>query len=157
HKNHRAAALTPYLSRIDDARARVSRSGVNLARLRWREALNQGIVQHCGTFEPVEADDEVVWQQVLERLQLPSDWLRWVTPDLAEELTGLATQRSGIWHAYGHQVNPAALLRFLLQHSRITTQATAVARLERLAQGGWRIIDAEENELAVAPIVVIAA
>src|SRR5699024_2950390 len=85
HKNHRAAALTPYLSRIDDARARVSRSGVNLARLRWREALNQGIIQHCGTFEPIEPADEAVWQQALEKLQLPSDWLRWITPDLAQE------------------------------------------------------------------------
>lgn len=157
HRNHVAAALTPYLSRIDDARARVSRAGVNLARLRWRDAIQQGIVQHCGTFEPIAVEEQATWQQALEKLRLPAAWVRWVTADQAGELCGLPLRRPGIWHAYGHQVNPAALLRFLLQHQYINTQAAVVARLARSPQGVWHLYDANHQCLAQASVVVIAA
>jgi tRNA 5-methylaminomethyl-2-thiouridine biosynthesis bifunctional protein len=89
-------------------------------------------------------------QQARALLREGQDW----------QLTGVQEQRADtapLWHPEAGWIKPAALVRAFLAQPGIRWQgSTQVAHLAQLPQG-WQLLDAHGNELAQAPLVVIAA
>lgn len=156
HQGHRGAAMTPSLSRDDDVRSRLSRAGVLLASLRWRDLHESAQPQRCGAFEAVSVPEHSGWHRALERLQFPADYVRWVEPDCAAKLTGVSSRSAGLWHAYGHRVEPEPLLAALFDSSLITRRAAHIERLEQTDNGEWRLFNGRGELLACTDVLVVA-
>ena len=89
----------------------------------------------------------------------PADWSRPATP-AEKALAGLAPDAPAVWHGHAAWIKPAELVRAWLDHPGITWRGnTPVGSLEAIARpgGGWRALDALGQELAAAPLVVMAA
>src|SRR5699024_10833609 len=157
HCGHRMAALVPSLSRDDDQRSRLSRTGVALALKQWQTLPAAARPVRCGALQPVPASQQQAWQDALATLGFPSDWVRWANADEAGHLTGHTDAGPGLWFAQGHGVLPEALLQHLLNHPGIRTVATTVGRLEQLAAGQWRAMDAGGTECGRGQQLVLAA
>src|SRR5699024_36860 len=110
HLNHRGAAMTPVVSRDDDIRARLSRTGIFLAQQRWAALDASARPVRCGTFQPVAAEEQSSWLSALDRLAFPTDFVRWVDTRQATELTGVRQAMPGLWLGHGHVVRPEPLL-----------------------------------------------
>lgn len=156
HVGHHAAALTPSLSRDDDIRSRLSRAGVLLAALRWGSFDGPAQPWHCGSFQPVAAPEVRGWQQALQRLKFPEDWMRWVDSPTASRLTGMRLASEGIWHAQGYMLDPPALLAKLLESPAIRRHVSTVDSISQLGSGQWLLRDTNGHELACTDYVVMA-
>lgn len=156
HAGHRGAAMTPALSRDDDIRSRLSRAGVLLASGRWGDLNESARPQRCGAFEPVPGPKWSGWRRALQHLQFPADYVRWAEPACASELTGVPGRPAGLWHAYGHRVEPESLLAALLESPLITRRAAYVERLEQADHGQWQLYDSAGKLLACTEVLVLA-
>lgn len=156
HLGHRGAALTPALSKDDDIRARLSRTGVMLASLRWGAFDNAARPWRCGAFEPVPPHEHASWNNALQRLGFPSDYVCWVDAQRASELTGVRQTLPGLWHAHGHVVSPEPLLAALLNSSRVKSHHAQVVRIAPNEEGRWLLYNRKDELLACTDWVVIA-
>ncbi|MFJ1302641.1 FAD-dependent 5-carboxymethylaminomethyl-2-thiouridine(34) oxidoreductase MnmC [Pseudomonadota bacterium AL_CKDN230030165-1A_HGKHYDSX7] len=154
HAQHLAAALTPVIARDDNARARLSRAGSRMARVRWAH-LPAEIVQRTGTLQLERDDARPVLQEALGALAFPSSWARPVTREEASALAGMALARGGVFLADGMLVRPQPLIDALLDHPLITREPGQVHRLIA-ADGGWIAEDHLGTALARAGTVVLA-
>lgn len=157
HRDHRGGAMTPVVSRDDDIRARLSRTGVFLAGQRWANLDAAARPQRCGTFQRIDAAEGDAWKQALQRLSFPETFVRWVDAEEASALTGVRQQRPGLWHGHGHLVRPESFLDGLLTPPLVATQARHVARLGRSGHGEWLLYNEDGDVLACADWVVLAA
>jgi len=99
-----------------------------------------------------EADRQ---RRFLERNSYPESMLLPVTATQASELSGVATNCSGLWFPASGHIRPEALCEAALGHSRINAQfESPVSRIEQAAEGGWWVHTAgqryETNQLVVA-------
>jgi tRNA 5-methylaminomethyl-2-thiouridine biosynthesis bifunctional protein len=156
HAGHMSAALTPLISRDDDARARLSRAGSQRARIRWAEFGDQGVARHCGTLQMArDAERAAKMQETLSALGFPPAWVRYMDAGEASKEAGIAVPRGGLFFRDGMQVRPAPLIEHLLNHPLVRRIQGGVASL-RQGQHGWDAIGAGGVVLAGAEGVVLA-
>lgn len=108
--------------------------------------------------ETPEADSADM-RAVTARLGLPSDYARVVTPAEASELAGLAIDRPAWFFTGGGWVDPRGLARSFIERAASYVEVrlhTDVASLHRADQDRWLLLDANEGELAVASVIVLA-
>ncbi|MBR4736377.1 MAG: FAD-dependent 5-carboxymethylaminomethyl-2-thiouridine(34) oxidoreductase MnmC, partial [Rhodocyclaceae bacterium] len=157
-----AGVMRPLPSLDDNRLSQLTRAGSlytwpHLAALAARGAP----VRHarCGALHLArDAEQEERMQRVMERLALPEEVACFVTREAATELAGQTVARGG-WHfARAGWVCPhelcAAQLAAWPQQIR-THFGREVARCV-FADGQWRVQDAEGNEIACAPHLVLA-
>ena len=154
HEGHLCAAMTPALSRDDNPMSRLSRTGILLAGLRWRDF--SGAYERCGSLLRVPEAEAGLWQQALQAMAFPEEWARWCAAAETGSLTGIPLSQGGVWLAAGCRVRPAQLLAALLAHERIAVKAQAVAGL-RSGLDGWQALADDGRVLAGAPRLVLAA
>lgn len=151
-----AGLFCPHVSPDDSVLSRLSRNGVRLTLERLR-ALCQpgtdwapsGVLEHCtdgGTGLPLTwagtAGDD--WSHTASAAQLAQ--------------AGLPPDTVACWHAQAGWVRPAQLVQAQLQHPLIQVRPhTAVAQLQRSANGHWQALDANGAVLAQADLAVLAA
>ncbi|MEO6984740.1 MAG: FAD-dependent 5-carboxymethylaminomethyl-2-thiouridine(34) oxidoreductase MnmC [Paralcaligenes sp.] len=156
HKGHRAAALSPLVSRDDDIRARLSRAGIFRALQRWQTFPEEARPVRCGTLDlAADADEESERQITLATLSFPKSWVAWMDAAEASRLLGFASATGGIFFSDGQWVRPEPLLRAMLETPGVTCRAARVGSLE-FAEPGWRLRDVCGQELARASTVVVA-
>ena len=145
-----------HLSPDDNLFARVSRAGVR-AMLQQSGALLQAGVD----WNPAG----VLERRPAGQLGLPADWasgpgIDWSQAATADHLNaaGLPLDASACWHARAGWVRPARFIACLLAQPGIAWQPnSAVARLQRTANGLWQALDGAGALLAEAELAVIAA
>jgi tRNA 5-methylaminomethyl-2-thiouridine biosynthesis bifunctional protein len=156
HAGHRAAALTPLLSRDDDIRARLSRAGTLRALQRWQPLPQPARPLRCGTLElAASGQDALDRQKTIASLSFPTDWAAWLDREQASERAGFDVKYGGVFFADGQLVQPEALIEALLAQPGVRCIAARVGSLER-SQGQWVARDAFGAEVARAPTVVLA-
>lgn len=154
HEGHRCAAMTPALSRDDNAMSRLSRAGILLAHLRWADL--PGVCEPCGSFyriPPAEADS---WRHAVESWRFPPDWSRWCEAAETRELTGISLSAGGVWLGAGALLRPFRLVAALLAHPLISTVPRAARSLRR-HDGIWQIVSDGGEVVAEGRRAVIAA
>lgn len=157
HAGHRAAALTPLMSRDDDVRARLSRAGSHRAQARWLTLPGAAAPVRCGTVQLARDDAQVaVMADTVSRLGFPADWVRAVDVAQASALAGLSLARGGVYFACGMRIDPHALIVGLLATPGIETIQADVRRLSQDAAGQWCVHDAQDAIVATAAVVVVA-
>ncbi len=156
HRGHRAAALTPLISRDDDIRARLSRAGVFRAMQRWQALPEAARPVHCGTLELAADAQEARERRItLTRLSFPEDWVAWMDADDVSRRFRLAKSAGGVFFADGQWVRPEPLLRALLGAPGVACRAAQVGSLERSGPG-WLLRDICGRKLALASTVIVA-
>lgn len=150
-----AGVLVPHVSPDDSLLSRLSRCGVRATLQQTRALLQEG------------SD----WQAsgVLERRLegsggLPADWpdagRDWSEAASAAQLeqAGLDTASAATWHHRAGWVKPARLVQALLAQPGISWRGgVQVTRLDRDATGPWQVFDTQEQVIARADLVVLAA
>lgn len=154
HEGHRSAALTPMLSRDDNAMARLSRAGILLATTRWRGL--PGVSETCGSLLRLPAREAQAWQQALQHWRFPPEWAGWCAPADTAARCGRSLSEGGLWLPQGRLVRPARLVATQLAAPGIRVRAERVAALRR-HPAGWEALEASGRVLAQAPRVVLAA
>lgn len=154
HEGHRSAAMTPALSRDDNPMSRLSRAGILLAGLRWREL--PGVSEACGSLLRVAPAEVRSWRESLEKWKFPPDWASWCESADTASQCGLSLPEGGVWLPYGRLVRPARLVEAFLAGAGIEVRARRVVALERYAEG-WQALSQDRTVLARADRLVLAA
>ncbi len=153
HEGHRCAAMTPALSRDDNAMSRLSRAGILLAGMRWRDL--PGVSEPCGSLLRIEADEAGLWREALGAWKFPSEWASWCAAADTAVRVGLPLSYSGIWLGRGALLRPARLVATLLAHERIDVMPVSVGTLYRRPDG-WQAVSEGGSLLAQGSRVVLA-
>ena len=151
-----AGLVAPHVSPDDAALSRLTRAGVRLTLQRAAELLREGedwapsgVLEH-----QIEGKHSLPRSEAWQRIGLQSS--RAASPD---ELAGarLNPDTQALWHGLAGWLRPAQLVRAQLRHPNIQWHGGCqVAALEPLAEGGWRLLDADGAELARAEQIVLA-
>ena len=152
-----AGLVAPHVSPDDAALSRLSRAGVRLTLARAAELLSAGSDW---------AASGVLEHRVEGKHSLPrtESWQAWGLESSCAastqqlEQAGLAPDTRALWHGLSGWLRPAQLVRAQLDHPAIQFRGGCqVARIEPLAEGGWRVLDRNGAELGRAPQLVIAS
>ena len=97
-------------------------------------------------------------QALLQRLQLPADWVQVLDAAAAGALAGVPVPHAAWFFPGGGWVSPAALAAHWLQGLHFRGGCTVQSLQPASAQGqaGWQLLDATGTVLASAPVVVLA-
>jgi tRNA 5-methylaminomethyl-2-thiouridine biosynthesis bifunctional protein len=154
--------LTPHFSADDNLYSRLTRAG---ARMTWQaaERLTQQHVdwELTGTLEigALPALRRAASARERESARSAAAMLDWDQPASAEQMAsaGVAAGQSARWHPHAGWIKPGALVSAFLQEPGVTFRAnTHVTRL--VPKGGqWEILDAADEVLAIADLVIVAA
>ncbi len=154
-----AGVLRPLPSADDNRLSRLTRAGY-LATRALLQALPDARWSPCGVFHlGRDTAHENQQKKAVDRLAWPSELLRYVSQDEASALIGHPVAHGDWFFPQGGWVQPPALCRAALAAfpERIVFRAQcAVDRIER-TEDGWRLVAANGDELASAPVVVLAA
>ncbi|ROT45926.1 FAD-dependent oxidoreductase [Pusillimonas sp. NJUB218] len=157
HAGHLAAAATPVVSRDDDYRARLTRSGVRLAWQRWQALAADARPLQTGTLGLAGDADEVDRvRAALEGGGFPAGWARWQTSLAASLAAAVPLSVPGVLFADGLLIRPGALIAALTSSPLVQRISAAGHRLERADDGGWLLRSAGDHVLAQAATVVVA-
>jgi len=157
--SHLAAALTPVVSRQDELYARLSRAGSLRAQARWTQ-MSDAIVTPCGALQLQRASGRIVdLKRIVEGLEFPESFVRFVDAEQASELAGLLLTRGGLYFSTARRVQPQPLLAQLAHTGGITCVSAQAFRVQRATRGvgPWRVLDRTGTVLAEAEQVVLAA
>lgn len=155
HRQHVAAALTPMVTRDDDIRARLSRSGSLRAQARWSH-VGQDILWRCGALQLQRVTGRIVdLADVLAGLSLPPEWVRYVDAEQASAIAGMALDRGGLYFPTAARIQPEKLIGALLQTPGIECLDVHVDRIQR-RDGQWQVLDARGEVLAQASQLILA-
>ena len=160
-----AGVLQPHLSRDDCLLSRVTRAGFLYAHSR-RRSINADDPDPtrppCGVLQIADdARHEARMADDLAALAYPATYAQLVTRDQASARAGRRLSAGGWWIPMGDWVRPAAVVRAQLAAADGRAQPTRmmlgrdVAALRRVG-ARWHAIDASGDEIADAPVVVLA-
>lgn len=156
HHDHRAAAMTPFVSLDDNYKARLSRHAMLRTQHYWQAFPEDVILSRSGTVE-VNRSQGYGKQltEAVKQLAFPEAWVEYLDANAMSAALGMSFEEAGvIWHS-AWVVSPQQLLRHIYTEFPIQRQATTVHRLE--AQGNdWRVIDKAGQLVAQTPYVVLA-
>lgn len=155
HRQHVAAALTPMVTRDDDIRARLSRSGSLRAQARWSH-VGQDILWRCGALQLQRVTGRIVdLADVLAGLSLPPEWVRYVDAVQASAIAGMALDRGGLYFPTAARIQPEKLIGALLQTPGIECLDVHVDRIQR-RDGHWQALDEQGEVRAEASQLILA-
>ncbi|WP_100412548.1 FAD-dependent 5-carboxymethylaminomethyl-2-thiouridine(34) oxidoreductase MnmC [Acidovorax sp. 69] len=160
-----AGVFAPHVSPDDSVLSRLSRSGIRTTLQQAQGLLNEGVDwSHCGVLE----------HRTDGSPGLSVDWMHgpgaaWSQPAPSSTLAEaqLPPDAAACWHHQAGWVRPARLAKALLGqpgiHWQGGSQVAQLRRLERPAADDqptallWQAVDAQDNVIAEAPTLVIAA
>jgi tRNA 5-methylaminomethyl-2-thiouridine biosynthesis bifunctional protein len=157
-----AGVFHPIVWRDDSMAARLTRAGFLHALRRWSaleqaghdlERSTSGLLQIADT-----PDDATALAHAIERFGYPDEYVVAIDQAEASRLAGTGVSRGGWFFPHGGSISPAALCaaQCKVAGDRLTRRfSTAVARLERDGDA-WITFDASGQEIARAPVVVLA-
>lgn len=154
---NKAGILQPVLSLDDNLQARLSRACLDYG-VRHLQHLPQtfswgqaGVLQLAR-----DADQEQRQRQIIETLQLPAEFARFVDREQASALCGQPLPCGGWWFATSGWLQPAALCATQVRAAGIETLYSIT--VEHIAHEGglWRVYDAHDTLLGEAPLLILA-
>ncbi len=156
HAQHLAAALTPVISRHDNARVRLARLATKRASDYWRR-LGDAVASPCGAIQLERAPDDRRFLDLHAQVQAfnQPEWAHWLDQDQASEKAGLALPRGGIWYPHGWLVRVPRLLAALQATPGVRSIQTEVNRLDQTLTH-WEARDGQGQTVAQARLVVLA-
>ena len=144
----------------DGLHARFNRAAALAAHGTVQAALRLGVAGNAeGLLRLETALDVTGMQGLLRRLALPTDWVQALSALQAGERAGLAIALPCWFYPSGGWVDPRGLAAALLARAgELTELRTSVdaSRLERIASGGWCVLDSNGEPIAEAATVVLA-
>lgn len=151
------AALIPALSPDDDTRSRLSRAGLERARVRWMTLAAEVRPRACGALVCARTPDEADLQRrTLARLQFPDTWVGRLDAAAAQERSGVLLPWGGLWFPEALQVSLADLLGALRAGPGIRLRDRRIEGLRRTDSEGWELLGSDGRVLGVAEQVVLA-
>ncbi|SAL41295.1 5-methylaminomethyl-2-thiouridine methyltransferase [Caballeronia arvi] len=157
-----AGVFHPIVWRDDSVAARLTRAGFLYALRRWQalelahrdlRRSDAGLLQIADTAEDADALADAI-----ARFAYPSDYVQPMTRDEASRIAGVHVARGGWLFPHGGAISPAAVCAAQLADAsanitpRMNTEVTRIAHDGRL----WRAFDASGEEIAQAPVMVLA-
>lgn len=157
-----AGAFRPMPSKDDNRLSRITRAGFMYG-LRHLAALatdrHEVLWEACGVLHLARSQDQEVKQrQVVEALQWPEEFLRWVDAAHATHQAGHTASFGGWWFPQGGWIQPASLCNANLArageqvHLRTGATVAHIYREEKL----WQALDPAGEIIASAPQLVLA-
>lgn len=96
------------------------------------------------------------YPRFIEAYGLPDNLVRWLNADEAATVAGIALDSPALYYPGSGWLAPAGLCRALIDRPGVTLRTgVEVAAIERHANG-WRALDAADNVIAEAPVLVLA-
>ncbi|MGK0673885.1 MAG: bifunctional tRNA (5-methylaminomethyl-2-thiouridine)(34)-methyltransferase MnmD/FAD-dependent 5-carboxymethylaminomethyl-2-thiouridine(34) oxidoreductase MnmC [Halothiobacillaceae bacterium] len=157
--NH-AGILLPVLSAQWNDLSRLTSLGLGYA----RRTLDRLAIEHPGIdWHPtgvlrLARNERHAAQQlkIATRLNLPTDFARWVDPKEGSRLIGARVEQPGWWFARGGWVSPSHTVRALLDHPGIElATSVAVKRIEHIGEN-WRLLDDTGACVAESETLILA-
>lgn len=120
-------------------------------------AIDPRQLSFCGVLQLANSQREQEIQRKLQPLFAGHEqWVRFVDASEASDLAGTAVQHPACYFPQGGWLSPPAVCQRLCSHPSIQTLFNQdVLSLQRQSQG-WQLLDAEDQLLARADVVVIA-
>lgn len=159
--NH-AGTFHPLVTADDSVFARMTRAATLHWSAAWRALEESPLAprwSRCGVLQLArdEREDDAQ-RRALEALGAPAEYAAGVDAKAASELAGMPVSVGGVWFPQSGWIRPPSLVRALLARCGDALEARygcAVAALDREGDE-WVACDAAGDELARAPVVVIA-
>lgn len=158
-----AGIVMPLLSRDDNLASRLARSAYLFTLELWQRLGGAGkafAADTCGVLQLADdAGHAQLQRDTLADSGFPENYVRWVGPDWVERKTGNPSSHGGWLFPQGGWVTPASLCEALLNACGTQLQrhfGRQVTLLERI-DGEWVTRDADGNEIARAPVLIMAA
>ncbi|CAJ0816247.1 bifunctional tRNA (5-methylaminomethyl-2-thiouridine)(34)-methyltransferase MnmD/FAD-dependent 5-carboxymethylaminomethyl-2-thiouridine(34) oxidoreductase MnmC [Ralstonia flaminis] len=159
---HRAAAMHPHVSIDDSVLSRLSRAGNLLARRQWDALDRAGFAtgfQPTGVLQLAEHEGDAAEQQrVVQALGYPTSYIDWLPASQAAERVGASVPQGGWWFEQAGWVAPPDVCRANLIAAANAIDARWNTRVESLREvgGQWQALDAHDDVIASAPVVILA-
>ena len=158
HKNHLAAAMTPFISVDDNHKSRLSRTAMLRALYHWRDFPDEVMVSRGGNLE-VNRDKGYGKDitQAVESLNFPKEWVQRLNPAEVSERLGFELEAEGIFWPMARLISPEKLLEHIYTHYPVQQRSQSVAYIRKQKDSEhWQLFDAEDNFLGEFEQVVIA-
>jgi tRNA 5-methylaminomethyl-2-thiouridine biosynthesis bifunctional protein len=157
-----AGVFHPVVTPDDNALARLTRSGALYAEAHWTRLAEAGHAprwERCGVLQLArDAKEEASQQRAIESLGYPPEFAQFVDRDKASALAGVEVGTGGLWFERSGWASPPSVVNSQLAAcgARLRTiYEREVATLAR-GRGTWSARDAQGEEIACAPLVVLA-
>lgn len=159
HKNHIAAAMTPFISVDDNHKSRLSRNALLRALHHWRDFPDEVILSRRGNLEINR--DKGYGKDIslaVETLAFPEDWVRRLNPTEVSALLGFELNEEGIFWPKARLISPEKLLQHIYKCFTLKLRSEMVASVERLQpeEDGWILYDEAKRALGQFEQVVLA-
>ncbi|MFM0338847.1 bifunctional tRNA (5-methylaminomethyl-2-thiouridine)(34)-methyltransferase MnmD/FAD-dependent 5-carboxymethylaminomethyl-2-thiouridine(34) oxidoreductase MnmC [Paraburkholderia fungorum] len=158
-----AGVFHPMLSRDDSVASRVTRAGFLYALGRWAALEQQGhrLLRGGPGLLQIAADDEEarLMSEAIAAFGYPSDYVTPVSRTQAQRLAGMPLAHSGWLFPTGGWIDPASLCAAQCAAAGTLLErrfGVEVSRLER-SDNQWSVFDAAGQEVARAPVVIVAS
>ncbi|BBU28819.1 tRNA 5-methylaminomethyl-2-thiouridine biosynthesis bifunctional protein MnmC [Burkholderia sp. THE68] len=157
-----AGVFHPIVWRDDSVAARLTRAGFLYALRRWQsleDARHDLLRSGAGLLQIADtADDADALAAAIARFAYPSDYVQPITRDDAARLAGIEVARGGWFFPRGGAISPAAVCAAQLADASAHITTRMQTEGIRIAHDGqfWRAFDASGDEIARAPVIVLA-
>ncbi|MGN6648748.1 bifunctional tRNA (5-methylaminomethyl-2-thiouridine)(34)-methyltransferase MnmD/FAD-dependent 5-carboxymethylaminomethyl-2-thiouridine(34) oxidoreductase MnmC [Trinickia sp.] len=157
-----AGVFHPLLSRDDSVASQITRAGFLYALARWQSLERSGSgFARSGQGLLQIADDEAeerALSDAIESLGYPSELVRALSHADAQALAGASVARGGWFYPRGGSLDPAALCAALCAAGGDAIAWRSGVQADRIERDGdvWAVLDAHNEILARAPVVIFA-
>ncbi|NWG88091.1 MAG: bifunctional tRNA (5-methylaminomethyl-2-thiouridine)(34)-methyltransferase MnmD/FAD-dependent 5-carboxymethylaminomethyl-2-thiouridine(34) oxidoreductase MnmC [Hydrogenophilaceae bacterium] len=158
-----AGIVRPMLSLDDNIASRLSRACFLFALNHWRSLQAEGLplrwfpqgVLHIAR----DPQHEALQREIIAARQFPADFARWLDAAEASELLHWPVSLGAWLFPQGGHANPPSLCRAYLQRfpERIERLFIREALSLERTDTGWRVLDAQGEFIAQAPVVILAS
>lgn len=158
HKNHLAAAMTPFISADDNHKSRLSRTAMLRALYHWRNFPDDVMVSRGGNLE-INRDKGYGKDITLavEVLDFPKEWVQRLSPTEVSERLGFELKEEGIFWPMARLISPEKLLEHIYTYFPVQQCNQSVAYVQKQKDSeSWQLFDAEDRFLGEFEQVVIA-
>ncbi len=155
-----AGAFRPLPSKDDNHVARITRAGFLFGLRHLKTLQKQGgtlLWDDCGVLHLARnAHQEGRQREVVEALQWPENFMRWVSAAEATKIAGHTAAFGGWWFPTGGWIQPASLCEANLACDAITLSTDTF--VERIARSGnsWAAYDTRGGLIDEAPTLILA-
>lgn len=158
HRNHIAAAMTPFISVDDNYKSRLSRNALLRALHHWRDFPDEVIVSRRGNLE-INRDKgygkDITF--AVEVLAFPEEWVRRFSPAEVSELLGFELKEEGIFWPKARLISPEKLLEHIYRTFPVEQRCETIVCVQKMQKdGGWELYGQDENLLGQFEQVVLA-
>ena len=158
HKNHLAAAMTPFISVDDNHKSRLSRNAMLRALYHWRDFPDEVIVSRRGNLE-INRDKGYGKDISLaaETLAFPKEWLRRLSAAELSEMLGFELKEEGVFWPMARLISPEKLLEHIYKNFPVQQRAQSAAYVQKQEEAdSWQLFDSNGGLLGEFEQVVIA-